>query len=51
MSVEWGWGAQPDEWIDDDWFDDNGNYHTASELGGLRDAPQVLDEDTADIPF
>lgn len=34
--TEWAWGAQPDEWIEDGWFDAEGNWHEGSELGGLR---------------
>ena len=45
MTFEWGWGAQPDEWFEDDWFDENGNYHDISELGGLRKEPETLDDD------
>ena len=48
---EWGWGVQPDEWIDEDWFDKDGNYHTISELGGMRKEEKVASEDTEDIPF
>ena len=49
MAYEWGWGAQPDEWVEDDWYDENGNYHSVSELGGLREQAKVTD--TEDIPF
>lgn len=48
----WAWGAQPDEWIDDDWYDENGNYHTIEELGGLPKPVTVAAElDEEDIPF
>ena len=46
----WAWGAQPDEWIEDDWYDENGNYHSASELGGMRKDPVEVNE-TEEIPF
>lgn len=48
---EWGWGAQPDEWIDTDWYDENGNYHDISELGGLRVQVHEVEQDDEDIPF
>ncbi len=51
MAFEWSWGAQPDEWVEDDWFDENGNYHDISELGGLRKEPEILNEDTDEIAF
>ena len=46
----WAWTAEPDEWIDDDWYDENGNYHTVSELGGLREEIHSNDDDE-EIPF
>ena len=48
---EWGWGAQPDEWVDEDWFDEDGNYHTVSELGGLREEVVREEMDEEEIPF
>jgi hypothetical protein len=50
MAYEWAWGAQPDEWVDDDWIDEYGNYHDISELGGLREQPKTV-EDDEEIPF
>ena len=46
----WAWGRQPDEWIETDWYDENGNYHTASELGGQIKTVEVAENDE-DIPF
>ena len=51
MAFEWGWGAQPDEWVDDDWYDENGNYHDISELGGVRQEVSTAPESDEDIPF
>ncbi|MBQ6503234.1 MAG: hypothetical protein IJI57_04910 [Flexilinea sp.] len=51
MAFEWGYGYQPDEWIEDDWRDENGNYHDASELGGIRKEPLTVSENDVDIPF
>ena len=53
MAYEWGWGYQPDEWIEDDWFDEAGNYHTVKELGGLRATASCTTEepDPEEIPF
>ena len=48
---EWGWGAQPDEWEEDGWFDADGNWHDVKELGGLREQPQSTAVDEEDIPF
>lgn len=48
---EWGWGAQPDEWTETDWFDENGNYHDISDLGGLVKEVHETSEDIEDIPF
>ena len=32
MAFEWSFGAQPDEWVDDEeWFDENGNSHIGFE--------------------
>lgn len=50
MAYEFGFGPQPDEWIEDDWRDENGNYHDVSELGGLR-TPVIFQNDDEDIPF
>jgi len=44
------WGAQPDEWIEDDWYDENGNYHTVAELGGVVKTVEVANDDE-EIPF
>ena len=52
MVYEWGWGYQPDEWVEDDWYDIYGNYHTVSELGGVRKDPmEVKEGEKEDIPF
>lgn len=51
MAYEWGWGAQPDEWEETDWYDENGNYHTIEELGGQRKETLPVILDTEDIPF
>ena len=51
MAYEWGWGYQPDEWVDDDWRDENGNYHDISELGGMRKEPMTIADDDDDVPF
>ena len=48
---EWGFGPQPDEWVDTEWFDADGNYHDISELGELRKPAIVEEMDTEDIPF
>ena len=50
---EWGFGYQPDEWVETDWIDEFGNYHDISELGGQREEPKTVidDEDTEFIPF
>ena len=45
----WAWGAQPDEWIETDWIDENGNYHTIEEIGVL--VKVMTTEDDEDIPF
>ena len=53
MAYELGWGAQPDEWIETDWIDENGVYHTAEELGGtIQTVTAHNDEDDEEyIPF
>ncbi len=51
MAYEWGWGYQPDEWADDDWRDENGNYHDVSELGGMRKESMTIADDDDDVPF
>lgn len=51
MAYEWGWGAQPDEWEETDWYDENGVYHTIEELGGMRKNAIVVELDSEDIPF
>ncbi len=52
MYCFWYGGYLPDEWEDTDWFDEDGNYHDISELGGLRKEPVQVDEDDPElIPF
>ena len=51
MSYSWAWGAEPDEWIEDDWRDDNGEYHDISELGGQRTPVSTEDFWDDDVPF
>ena len=51
MAYEWGWGYQPDEWEETDWYDADGNYHDISELGGQRKVTAAVEMDTEDIPF
>ena len=47
MAFEWSYGYQPDEWIDDDWRDENGQYHD----GGMRKEPLTVSDTDTDIPF
>lgn len=38
MAYEYGFGYQPDEWIDDEeWFDENGNRHVGLDYSHTPD--------------
>ena len=65
MVYEWGWGAQPDEYLNDEWIDQNGEYHNmASRIIKARNKnwssvensigksyDDFTDEDYENIPF
>ena len=50
MSYSWAWGAEPDEWIETDWIDKDGNYHDVAELGGLKKIEGKY-HNSDDMPF